>query len=299
VIGKGLARLLFGSSLVIFSALGDDAIRDLYERLYELEKRVERQTPGGDNVASEEDLERLRSQVRELRGEVEELKHKLTSVVGSAVESSPSRKPALPEDTKSRESSKDEEDFEDEGLDSVLKNLEDPHQDETKGGKKKKTTQEIRNPETLTIQKSRPASGVMEMGGATAQYNQALKFYTAKEYAEAEEAFRYHITQFKSGKHVPQARLKIAQCQLALAKEHKDPKRAKEASKGFAALFKSNPKSSVAPECLLEMARALEVEGKKKQATIVLRKLQADFSNNKEICAKAEELLKQYGKKSA
>lgn len=296
---KILSGLLLGCCLFVSDAFSESA-GDLSARLDDLEKKVNGQTSNGDEAASKEEFEILRGLVRDLRGEIEELKHAVTIGAGAAgsVKSTSIQNPLDDRDEKpkvpQKEFIKEPADIADDDIDDLLKNLSGGSDVDSR----LKSKEESRTKATQEAEKNAP-TGSLEAGDSTAQYNQALGLFKAKEYAEAEESFKYYLTQFKSGKQVNQAKLKIAQCQLALAKEHKDKNRAKEASKEFAILYKTNSKGGLGAEALLGMGDAMGVQGETKKACVVLRKLKADFPNDKEICKKASDLIKQYESKAA
>lgn len=302
---KGLAYLFLGCSLIVSEAYSD-SVGDLSARLDDMEKKINGQTSNGDEAASKEELELLRVLVRELRGEIEELRH-LISIGGAPSsgitakspmiqnpldEGAEKSKPSLKDSPK--EVLKESTDIGDDDIDDLLKNLSGGNEADSKQTSK----DDLRSKATQNAEKT-ASTGSLEAGDSTAQYNQALALYKAKEYAEAEESFRYYLTQFKSGKQMSQAKLKIAQCQLALSKETKDKNRAKEASKEFASLYKANSKGGLGAEALLGMGDALGVQGESKKACVVLKKLKADFPNDKEMCKKASDLIKNYEGKSA
>lgn len=298
---------MFLGSCFIVSEAFSDSVGDLSARIDDIEKKVNGQTSSGDEVASKEELELLRGIVRELRGEIEELRHAISTGgnSGGSVKSTSTQNPLDEESAKSKTPLKESlneplgaskvlVDIGDDDIDDLLKNLS--------GGNgvdlKNKGKDDIRDKATHDAEKNAP-TGSLESGDSSAQYNQALSLYKAKEYAEAEESFRYYLTQFKTGKQQSQAKLKIAQCQLALAKENKDKIRAREASKEFASLYKANSKGGLGAEALLGMGEAMGVQGESKKACVVLKKLKTDFSNDKEICKKASDLIKQYEGKNS
>lgn len=300
-----LISLFLSSSLIVSEAFSE-SVGDLSARIDDIEKKVNGQTSNGDEAASKEELDLLRGLVRELRGEIEELRHSIStggsyggsvkpaSTQNSLDEEREKSKTPLRESPSGAGASKALVDIGDDDIDDLLKNLG--------GGRdvdpKNKNKDDIRDKATHDAEKNAP-TGSLESGDSSAQYNQALSLYKAKEYAEAEESFRYYLTQFKSGKQQSQAKLKVAQCQLALAKENKDKTRAREASKEFASLYKANSKGGLGAEALLGMGDAMGVQGESKKACVVLKKLKADFPNDKEICKRASELIKQYEGKNS
>ncbi len=311
---KILCTVLLGSCLMTSGTFGDESLGGLSARIADLENKMNGQTSNGDESASKEELEILRGLVRELRGEIEGLKHTIASRGSSAPDysSSTNRGESLldsPKDVSKtsfqrgrgqldRDSNRISSDVGDDGMDDLLKNLSGGDDIDLKYDAPKKNGEEVRDKATRLAEKNAP-TGTLEIGDSTAQYNQALSLYKSKEYAEAEESFRYYLTQYKSGKQTSQAKLKIAQCQLALAREHKDKNRAKEASKEFASVYKANSKGTIGSEALLGMGDAMGFQGEGKKACVVLKKLKADFPNDKEICKKATDLIKQYESKSA
>lgn len=305
-----LCAVLLGTGLMTSGAFGDESLGGLSARIADLENKMNGQTSNGDESASKEELEILRGLVRELRGEIEELKYAIASRGSSTSTSQGESLLDRPTDVSKasfqRErgslnhgSAKQSSDVGDDDIDDLLKNLGGGDDFESKKpDPKKKNGDEDRNKATHLAEKNAP-TGTLEVGDSTAQYNQALALYKSKEYAEAEESFRYYLTQYKSGKQTSQAKLKVAQCQLALAREHKDKNRAKEASKEFASIYKTNSKGALGAEALLGMGDAMGYQGEGKKACVVLKKLKADFPNDKEICKKASDLIKQYESKRA
>lgn len=134
----------------------------------------------------------------------------------------------------------------------------------------------------------------LDMDESSAQYNQAMALFNAREYAQAEEAFRYYVNQFRNGNHAYAAKAKIAQCSLEIAKENNNKEKAREAMKEYANLYKIDPKGTAAPEALLGLAQSMNIAGETKKACPVLAKITSTYSSNKEAVTSANSLKKQY-----
>lgn len=292
----------------------DEAYVNLIERLDAVERRLGGQTTSGADTASQEDVDSLHAQIKELRGRIEELEHRLSS---QSVPSSPSRIGAVspvnddmsdeePSETQHYESlpssqlgerrrplirhqnqeEKKNISVDDEALDDLLDSLD------SETNTKRQKVQEDRNRATENATKNAPTAS-LEMNDATAQYNQAMALYNKKAYPEAEEAFKYYLEQYKSGKMTNAAKVKIAHCQLEIAKRNKSKNEAKKAVKEFATLYKSNPKGDNGAEALLGLGEAVTLSGDPKKACLVLKKVRADFPKRKEVNDRAAVLMKQ------
>ncbi len=255
------------------SAFADESYGDLSARLDDVEKKVAGQSPSGHEFATKEDLENLLNQIKELRGRLEIVEHGgLNKPAASDAE--PGQKSDMPKD----EADADESGDDDSDVDAILKDLQDS------------------NPKDVATKKAEKEAptGSLDKGNETAQYDQAMGLYKKKEYPEAEEAFRFYVKEFPKGKQVSQAKLHIAECQLAQAMESKDKKAAKEAAADFAAAYKASPKGANGAQALLGMAKSMKLQGDKKKACIVLKKHQADFPKDKGTAAMAKKLHKEY-----
>ncbi|MBX3486934.1 MAG: tetratricopeptide repeat protein [Candidatus Paracaedibacteraceae bacterium] len=256
------------------SAFADESYGDLSARLDDVEKKVAGQSPSGHEFATKEDLENLSNQIKELRGRLEVAEHGgLSKPAASDVDSG--QKSEMPKDDAAESS---DESSDDDDVDAILKDLSssDPKDTATKKAEKDAPT------------------GTLDKGDETAQYDQAMGLYKKQEYAEAEEAFRFYVKQYPKGKQLSQAKLHIAECQLAQATESKDKKAAKEATADFAAAYKANPKGAHGAQALLGMAKSMKLQGDKKKACIVLKKHKADFPKDKGTAATAKKLSKDY-----
>ncbi len=256
------------------SAFADESYGDLSARLDDVEKKISGQSPSGHEFSTKEDLEALMNQIKELRGRIEILEHGgLSKPVASSVDSG--QKSEMPQEdaTESGDDNSGDDD-----VDAILKDLSssDPKETATKKAEKEAPT------------------GTLDKGDETAQYDQAMGLYKKQEYAEAEEAFRFYTKQYPKGKQLSQAKLHIAECQLAQATESKDKKAAKEAAADFAAAYKANPKGAHGAQALLGMAKSMKLQGDKKKACIVLKKHKADFPKDKGTAASAKQLSKDY-----
>lgn len=276
---KNIVVLLMGTSLLISNVCAD-SYGDLLARIDDLEKRLNGQAPSGNDLASKEDLDQLKNSIRELRGDIEEIKHSLKANSFAVVSQSQSSL---------SDSSKNQDHVDESDIDDLLKNLSAQEDiEDSLSVKREKATQQA---------EQKAPTGKIESDDPSAQYNQALALYKTKEYAQAEESFQYYVTTYKNGKQVSQAKLKIAQCQLALAKQNKDKSRAKEAAKNFAGLYKANMKSSaLGGEALLGMGESMIVQGDSQKACVVFRKLKTDFPNDKDLVKRATEFLKKHEK---
>ena len=268
---KTLLSLLMATTL---SAFADESYGDLSARLDDIEKKVAGQSPSGHEFATKEDLENLLNQIKELRGRLEVAEHGgLNKPISSASEPSQKSDNMLKDDADADESGDDDGD-----VDAILKDLQDS------------------NPKDIATKKAEKEAptGTLDKGNETAQYDQAMGLYKKKEYAEAEEAFRFYTKQYPKGKQVSQAKLHIAECQLAQAIESNDKKAAKDAAADFAAAYKANSKGALGAQALLGMAKSMKLQGDKKKACIVLKKHQADFPKDKGTAAGAKKLYKEY-----
>ena len=268
---KTLLSLLMATTL---SAFADESYGDLSARLDDIEKKVAGQSPSGHEFATKEDLENLLNQIKELRGRLEVAEHGgLNKPISSASEPSQKSDNMLKDDADADESGDDDGD-----VDAILKDLQDS------------------NPKDIATKKAEKEAptGTLDKGNETAQYDQAMGLYKKKEYAEAEEAFRFYTKQYPKGKQASQAKLHIAECQLAQAIESKDKKAAKDAAADFAIAYKANPKGALGAQALLGMAKSMKLQGDKKKACIVLKKHQADFPKDKGTAISAKKLYKEY-----
>ena len=255
-----------------FSVMADESYGDLSARLDDVEKKVSGQSPSGHEFATKEDLEALLTQIKELRGRLEVVEHGgATKPAVSADE--PAQKSDMPKDDADESGSDDDDD-----VDAILKDL---------------SATDVKETATKKAEKNAP-TGSLEKSNDTAQYDQAMGLYKKKEYAEAEEAFRFYVKQFPKGKQASQAKLHIAECQLAQASESKNKSDAKVAAADFAAAYKTSPKGTNGAQALLGMAKSMKLQGDKKKACIVLKKHQADFPKDKGTAATAKKLYAEY-----
>lgn len=258
--------------------MAEESFGDMSARIDELEKKVNGQGPGGEDLVSKDDLESLIAQVKELRGRIEVLEHQKT---GAITPSSPETEfKAAAEDRNDLGGDIKDNDMAEDDVEAILKDL---------GASKPVDTDQKRDQATRKAEKSAP-TGTLEKSDDSAQYNQAMALYNKQEYSEAEEAFRYYIKAFPKGKYINQAKLRVAESQLATGS--KDV--AKEAAAAFAVAYKANPKGANGAQALLGMAKSMKLQGETKKACVVLKKLQADFSKEKSTLNKAKNLAKQY-----
>ncbi|MBW8309658.1 MAG: tetratricopeptide repeat protein [Candidatus Paracaedibacteraceae bacterium] len=273
--------LCLSSSLAVRA---DESYGDLSARIGDLEKKMGGQSASGEDFATQEDLEPLKNQIKELRGRLEVLEHqasKNSTMIGTI--STVSAAPDSAEDAGAGVESAGDNDAEDD-VEAILKDL---------STSPTSTKETARDKATEKAEKEAP-TGILEKSDDSAQYNQAMALYKNKEYGEAEEAFRYYVKQYPKGKQVSQAKLHIANCELALATETKQKDTAKMAAADFAAAYKANSKGSLGAQALVGMAQAINLQGETKKACVVLKKLQADFPKEKSTMSKAKDLFKQY-----
>ncbi|WP_010300040.1 tetratricopeptide repeat protein [Candidatus Odyssella thessalonicensis] len=276
-----LLLCLTSSSLL----MADESYGDLSARIDDLEKRMGGKGPGGEDFVTRDELESIIKQIRELRGRIEVLEHKGASLPARSADAILSSTPPshLPGEVGPTAVVEDEEQAEDD-VEAILKDL---------GGTSKAAKDTLKDKATEKAEKEAP-TGSLERNDESAQYNQAMALYKQQEYAEAEEAFRYYVKTFPKGKQVSQARIHIAECQLAAASQSKQKDLAKTAAADFATAYKANPKGSLGAQALLGMAKSMKLQGETKKACVVLKKLKADFPNEKAIMKTTQDLSKQY-----
>lgn len=283
-----ISKTIFMSFLLLsttFADEPDEAYINLIERLDAIERRMGGQTPSGADTASQTDVDSLNTQIKELRGRIEELEHHLSLASREGTVSLPpvqglghAAHDATPDDNEKNDIS-----ISDDALDDLIDNLDvEPTSQSEK-------IEESRNRATQNAEKNAPTS-TLERGDATAQYNQAMALYNKQSYGQAADAFRYYLEQHKTGKMAGAAKLKIARCQLELAK--KDKAEAKKAVKEYATLYKANPKGNAGAEALLGLGEAVTISGDSKKACLVLKKARADFPKIKEVTTQATALMK-------
>jgi TolA-binding protein len=272
-----LMLCLASSSAVI----ADESYGDLSARVGDLEKRMGGQSASGEDFATQEDLEALKNQIKELRGRIEVLEYQASKT--ATVTGTPSTVSAPSTSMDNSEVVADDEAAEDD-VEAILQDLATA----PASGK-----DAARDKATEKAEKEAP-TGILEKSDDSAQYNQAMALYKKKEYPEAEEAFRYYVKQYPKGKQITQAKLHIAECELAIATETKQKGIAKTAAADFAAAYKAHPKGSAGAQALLGMAQSIKLRGETKKACVVLKKLKADFPKEKSIMPKVKDLSKQY-----
>ncbi len=262
----------------------DESYGDLSARIGDLEKRIGGQNASGEDFVTQEDLESLKAQIKELRGRIEVLEHQASnqSTMMRASSSSSALAPSAEVGSAGVEGAGDD-DAEDDA-EAILKDL---------AASPAAVRETARDKATQKAEKEAP-TGILEKSDDSAQYNQAMALYKNKQYTEAEEAFRYYVKQYPKGKQLSQAKLHIANCELAVATENKQKDTAKLAAADFATAYKANSKGSLGAQALLGMAQAIKLQGETKKACVVLKKLQADFPKEKSTMSKAKDLFKQY-----
>lgn len=292
---KLISHLLIGGCLLVPYAHSDDS--DVYDKLIAMQQQIDDlshklngRTASGETAASEEDVETLRAHVKELRGRIEELEHgQKTGPMTPATSSSTTQHEdhdfaPLPQPASAKQTSVD---VGEDDIDDLMVSLS--------GKSTSSQVDKERDLATKNADKNAPTA-TLDMDNAMAQYNQAMALYNKGEFAEAEEAFRYYIDQYKTAKQVNPAKLKIAHCGLALAKEM-DGKaktaKAKDVMKEYASCYKANPKGSAGADALLGMGETISLQGDQKKACLVLKKLKSDFPKEKAIMAKTTGLMKQ------
>ncbi|AIK97028.1 tetratricopeptide repeat protein [Candidatus Odyssella acanthamoebae] len=278
-LSKALCLMLCLSSSS--AVIADESYGDLSARIGDLEKRIGGQSASGEDFATQEDLESLKNQIKELRGRIEVLEHQ--SSKNSTATGTISTVSAATDSIDDCDAVAGDDAAEDD-VEAILQDLATA----PASGK-----EAARDKATEKAEKEAP-TGILEKSDDNAQYDQAMALYKKKEYAEAEEAFRYYVKQYPKGKQITQAKLHIADCELATATETKQKGMAKTAAADFAAAYKANPKGSTGAQALLGMAQSIKLQGETKKACVVLKKLKADFPKEKSTMAKAKDLSKQY-----
>lgn len=263
-------------------AYADESIGDLSARIDDLEKKVGGQSPGGEDYATKADIETLVAQIKELRGRIELLEHSGANSTLSKNESAVELNALSAQPAEEAGGDVSADDDSDDDIEAILKDLGTTP-----------TKNKVREAATKIAEETAP-TGVLKKNDASSQYNQAIGLYKKKEYSEAEEALRYYIKQFPKAKQIPQAKLHIAECQLAIASNTKDENAAKSATGEFAIAYKANPKGASGSQALLGMAKSIRLQGDTKKACVVLAKLKKDFSTQKSTMAAAADLIKKY-----
>jgi TolA-binding protein len=235
--------------------MADESYGDLSARIDDLEKKIKGQSASGADFATKDDLESLAIQIRELRGRIEVLEHG---------KSAPSPQPDAPfKPLSSLEDQSDQREAGDKGdegdpegdVDAILKDLGDS------GAQKEAKREEA----TIKAEKEAPTGTLGGNNGPKAQ-------------PSAEEPKK-------------EASRKETSKKEATKKDDSKKNSAQKTAAEYVAEYKANPKGPKAAQALLGMAATMK---DKKKACVVLKKVQADFADQKASQVKAKELFEKY-----
>lgn len=300
--------LCLGISCPIFA--DDTTIGDLNARIDDLEKQISEGGGKTDDAnpgtrVTMEDLERLKEEVRSLRGRSEDMKSlqgelrllqddinqlkkenaelraqnvsKKETLSSNSEEEKPAKK-MKSESLKSKASASSQSipaDLEDETA-SVIQLLENsaPGVDQdglevrpTSKQKKNVEVEAVREAATKHAEETAPK---LPAGNAEAQYNEAFALHDKGEYKNAERAFSDFIETYPNDPLISKAMYWKAESCLQ-QKNYKDAKIL------FVNAYKKNPKGPKAPDSLLRLGEILAIQGKNSDACTAWRKLKKDF----------------------
>jgi tol-pal system protein YbgF len=283
-------------------------IGDLSARLDDLERQIgdgggksDDENPG--SRVTKEDLERIKEDVRALRGrsddlnslqdelqllrdDVKKLKHENTELRAQRVsktdnsssysDEEPTEKKKS-EPTKSKQSTahkKTSSDLEEE-TDSILQLLEksasaDDHEAITETSSKKRKKADIDSVRDAATKQAEDSSPTLGAGNAEALYNEAFKSYDKGSYKKAESSFTNFIKIYPDDALVSNAMYWKAECCF-------QQKNYKSAKILFFNAYKKNPQGPKAPDCLLRLGDILAEDGRSSDACTAWQKMSKDY----------------------